>query len=209
MLTFGFIVFVIFAAAAVAFFSRMDGGGEPKTPEIVERLLCISPFFFLGCFIHPAAALSSLTGYGGRATGHGQYFPDVEGKIIKSSNTEFVDPFVRLFFGKDPRVDQPDHETAHNAVLTYGLKKLHIRCFFGMACTGLLVTLAIAIASFYFGHILIGLFMLLAGIGKAVSYQIGYRLLKSPTEAGEYINGFQQGIFAFTSIAILMSSYIM
>lgn len=209
MITFGLIIFVIFAAISVAFFSRMDGGGEPKTPELVERLLCISPFFFLGCFIHPIAAAVSLSGYGGRATGHGQYFPDVEGKIIKQSNTEFVDPFVRLFFGKDPRVDQPDHETAHNSVLAYGLKKLHIRCFVGMALTGLLVTLGIAIAAFFYGHALIGTFMLLAGVGKAVSYQIGYRLLNSPTEAGEYINGFQQGIFAFTSIAMLVSSYIM
>lgn len=205
----GLAAFVLFSSCAIAFFSRMDGGGEPKTPEAVERLLCISPFFVLGCFIHPIAALVSLAGYGGRATGHGQYFPDVEGKLIDKDNVEFVDPLVRLFFGYDPRVNQAHHEEAANAVQAYGLKKLQLRCAFGMALTGLMVTLPIAIAALWFGHTLIFFLMILAGIGKSAAYLFSFYVLKSPTLYGEYSNGFQQGIFAFTSIAILLYALIM
>jgi len=200
--------FVLFSSAALAFFSRMDGGGEPKTPEVVERLLCISPFLLLGFLLHPIALLPALFSYAGRATGHGQYFPDVEGKTIPKENTEFIDPLVSLFFGKDPRVSH-HHPISQSAIKTYGLQKLKLRCFFGMCLTGLMVSLPLSMTALVLEQPLIAALLFLSGIGKGVAYQISHTFFNSPTLFAEYLNGFQQGLFVFSSIAILLVSYIM
>lgn len=205
------IFIVVYCSIAMAFASRADGGGEPSTPEIVERLVLVLPYSMLGLTMNPIAALLNLAAYAGRATGHGQYFPDVEGKIINPKNKEFVDPLVTLFFKSDPRVQSlpVDPETYDRLITDYGLKKLHIRCAVGMALTGLLVTIVPAITSAYFGHPLIAIALILSGLFKSAAYLISHHIFDWHTEGGEYLNGFQQGIIIFSSIAIMVASYIM
>lgn len=204
------IALILFASVGLAFISRMDGGGWPVTAEVTERLLAIAPYSLLGFAIHPIAGVLNLAAYAGRATGHGQYFPDVEGKTISTDNKEFVDPLVTVFMGVDPRLGLPnDLDIIEQAIEIYTVRRLRIRCALGMALTGLLVTWLPALTALYFGHAFIALLLILSGFGKAAAYLISHHVLKKGTEFGELLNGFQQGIFVFSSIAIVLSSYIM
>ena len=148
------ITLIIFSSCALAFFSRMDGGGEPKTAEAVERILCISPFVILCFILSPFFGILSLAAYAGRATGHGQYFPNVFPKVQNPDNVEFVDKLVSVFFGPDPRLSiHKDVEEVRPRVEAYGLTKLHLRCAFGMALTGPLVTIVPCIIALISDHL--------------------------------------------------------
>lgn len=196
-------ILIIYASLALAFTSRMDGGGEPRTPEWVEKALCISPYFFLGLMLSPIAAILNLASWAGRATGHGQYFQDdLMDKVIHPDNVEFVDPLVTRVFGEDPRVTNGPYSDVKSLIEDYGFTKLRNRCLFGMALTGTMVTLIPALTTVAWGHPLIGLMIFISGPMKAFCYL-------STTEKAEYLNGFQQGIAVFTAIAILAISAIM
>lgn len=105
-------------------------------------------------------------------TGHGQYFPDLQAKKI---TPERFDVLLRPFFGKDPRC-QPanwipgggyssDADFYQWAIDQVGRDRLGWRCFWGMALTGLAITLPAGIA-------FANPFLALSGVVKALGYQI-------------------------------------
>lgn len=186
-----------------AVFGRMDGGGVIKTPEWVERSLIMS-YFVLGClpFAGPWS-LVAYTGVLGIATGHGLYFPT---RSIKAAAPERVDPFVRLFFGHDPRTApkyaqyrklssgqlQAEHPHIYSEIQAemqaYGMDRLLRRCLFGMFTTGALVGLPAAVMAIYFHAWISAAFFALTGPWKAFAYWAGWKATGA-TEACEWING--------------------
>lgn len=157
---------------------RIDGGGIFKFNEWVERAIIMS-FFVIACI--PTAGFWSvfaLLGTFGIATGHGQYFLDLNMQKVKP---EWFDFIVEWFFGKDPRtleVQPADIDKEH----------LYDRCLFGMFVTGTVVGLPAAIVALLSGNFPGGLLFLMTGIAKAGAYyasdKLGYK-----TEGGEYGNG--------------------
>lgn len=190
-------LFVIYCSVASAFFSRMDGGGAPKTLEFIERSLCAIQYFVIGALTTSpliSSILSYAGAYAGRSTGHGQYFPDLKDKPI---TPEFLDFIPKLFFGDDPRT---------TGQTNYDRKKLAKRCFVGMATTGLAVTIIPAIVTlFTLGPLSpVPYLLILSGLLKAVCYQIPYNLNhENHTEIAEYANGAQQGFIAGCCIVII------
>jgi hypothetical protein len=181
-------VFVIVALLG-GWFARMDGGGWPKAPEIVQRLLVMS-FFVAACV--PFAgwwALLSLAGTLGIATGHGQYFPE---RALLAIKPEALDGLVCPFFGPDWRTGfPPGHvftpdEQAHYKAAVYG--PLYWRCMFGMFVTGTLTGLPAALLAAWFGQPLAALLFGLTGAAKALAYAAGWQFARSTVPA-EWING--------------------
>lgn len=169
-----FLLLIIVSCVLGAIFARMDGGGIVKTPEAVERALCMS-FFILACV--PSAGFLSvlaLLGTFGIATGHGQYFPTCVKQTVKP---EFFDFLVRPFFGEDPR----------NQLLPYSDSLLYMRNAFGMFVTGSIVGLPAALLCIATGNFY-GIAMLFTGVAKTLGYHLGFKLT-GRTEAGEYLNG--------------------
>lgn len=170
------------------FFARMDGGGGPKTPEIVERFLCMT-YFVLGCLPFAGVyALAAYIGVVGIATGHGQYFLARTLKAIKPERFDFI---VAWVFGADWRVQfEKDHvfsQVEIDRYFTVIRQALYRRCVFGMFVTGTLIGLPAAILSLVFGQ-WIGLLFLLTGVVKAAAYVFGYEVFRS-TLIAEWVNG--------------------
>lgn len=179
---------------------RMDGGGIVKTPEIVERLLCIALFPIACLFIAPVWWIVAFAGIFGLATGHGQYFL---ARVNKQIEPEKVDFIVKLFFGDDPRTEFETSAAARSTYMEiYGMTKLYWRCVFGMFVTGSLVGLPAAILAFSFGHIIPGILFASTGLAKALAYIIGYELWEE-TEKAEYINGAFRNLLAWGALIIL------
>jgi len=105
-------------------------------------------------------------------TGHGQYFLDLGRKFIKPETFDFV---VRLLFGRDPRTYALSpylHPDSHYAeydykIRSYGERLLYWRCVFGMAVTGVIVTLPAGLVA-HNGA------LALAGAVKAPAYMVGF-----------------------------------
>lgn len=182
------IVFIVAVSALVLFYGakwgRMDGGGGWSTPEWVERTAVMLPFV-AACV--PWAgwwAVLAYAGVVGIATGHGQYFLDLKFKFISA---EKIDPFVRIFFGRDPRTQVAPGALA-SAIYRYGINKLYWRNVFGMYVLGTLVGLPSAILAASFGHWLFAGLFLLTGVSKAVAYMAGEKW-GSGTKTAEWVNG--------------------
>lgn len=177
-----------------AWLGRMWGGGKPSLPRWLKGSLIMS-YFVLGCypFAHYYAIIAAL-GIFGVSTGHGQYFL---ARIIKHIEAEKVDPIVKLFFNKDPRVEQP---ILQPMVENYGMTKLYWRCVFGMFVTGQLVGLPAMILAISFHAYIPAILFSLTGVAKAFSYIISYKLWKN-TECAEWING---GLRTALALAIII-----
>lgn len=198
---------------ATAWASRMDGGGPPKTPEIVERLIVMLPVLAYGSLYGWVAMFIASVGVVGRATGHGLYFL---ARQIKATTPEFFDFILRPFFGRDPRtadefadlrglrVEEIPVERLKEinaAVDAYGYTRLYWRCVAGMSLTGLIVTLPLAGILIAAGEVLSPMIVLLAGAQKGFSYIVGYTIhtkswnrnfpmyLHDDTEIAEFLNG--------------------
>lgn len=201
LLLHAFILFVLSREIFIgAKLSRMDGGGDPETPEIVERGL-IMMYFVAAVF--PVAgwfSLVALLGAVGIATGIGQYFPSVK---VKAMTAETVDFLVRLFFKADPRtalrfenirgmepaaLSWHDHAALSEAMKEYGLAKLVWRNRFGLFVRGTLVGLPAAIVAIWFEAYAAGGVLMLTGVGDSAAYAAGWHLYKN-TESGEWIKG--------------------
>lgn len=196
-----------------AWASRMDGGGPPKTPEIVERLIVMLPILAYGSLYSWVTMLIASVGVVGRATGHGLYFL---ARQIKATTPEFFDFLLRPFFGRDPRTDDKFADLRglrveeipverlkeiSDAVDAYGYTRLYWRCVAGMCVTGLIVTLPLAGVLFTAGEVISPLIVLAAGAQKGLCYMIGYHLhvkswnrnfpmyLHDATEIAEFLNG--------------------
>lgn len=207
-----------------ALFGRMDGGGGPKVPEIVERLLIMS-FFVIACI--PFAewwSLLALVGALGVITGLGQYFLEV---AVKAIEPEKIDVVVKLLFGKDPRTEErfaiargvapPDllrlypnvYRNLIESMGRYGFKKLYWRCVFGLGLRGQIVGLPAMILALVYGAWLSAFFFSLVGIFTSFAYMIAWKVFKS-TEHAEWFNGgfrtllamsaFVAALFEFTGV---------
>lgn len=184
--------------------ARMDGGGKPKTPEWVEKALCIFPFVlatwpYAGYYCAIGAA-----GVAGPAMGHGQYFL---ARIIEAVDPERIDFIVRLFFGEDPRCRaefvtlrglgydelSPDQRAAIKLRMDqYGMDRLYRRNVFGMFIGGCVIGLPAAGVALWFGAWLPALYLSLTGFVKAAAYHFCYKIFKS-TEQAEWTNGGGRG----------------
>ena len=188
-------LYFICACAFGALFARMDGGGEPKTPEWVERTLCMLVFMIACAPFAGMWALAAYLGVVGIATGHGQYFLARALKRIKPERVDFI---VRLFFGRDPR----ETSALASDLDAYGSTKLYCRCVFGMFVTGTLVGLPAAILALCYGQYAAALLFSLTGVAKALAYIAGYELFKA-TEPAEWINGFLRTGLALLTLGVL------
>lgn len=200
---------VIFLGAV---YGRLDGGGIAKVSEWVERSL-IMFFFVLACA--PFAELWALLAYAGVvgiATGHGQYFLSLGIKFLGDTK-ERVDPFVSLFFGKDPRTDErfrslsgaAQTNAIRSAMNDYGMKKLYWRCVFGMFTTGTLVGVPALVICLSFGAIIPAICFALTGVVKALAYMAGYKFFKN-TESAEYMNGAGRNVLCLLAITWSLST---
>lgn len=221
MILFGILI-AFYVVAAGAVLGRIDGSGDgvilvKDLPEWVERSL-IMFFFVMACAPFAGAyALFSYAGVVGIATGHGQYFLSRAVKYMgrkpdgSRGTSERVDPFVRLFFGQDPRTDTK-FNTLSGAAQTnairaamndYGMTKLYWRCVFGMFATGTLVGLPALVVSVSFGAYLPAVFFALTGVVKALAYMIGYKIFNN-TESAEYINGGGRNVLCLLAITFAL-----
>ena len=103
-------------------------------------------------------------------TGPGQYFPDLNPQPLDSP--QFIDPIVTAVFGADPRYFPAGGATMAESLIAihaYGRRKLEYRCAFGMALTGLLVTLPVGIAT-------LNPILAISGVIKAPIYNLSHRL---------------------------------
>lgn len=183
---------------------RMDGGGFFKTPEWVERLLCMLPFVVATIPFAGWYSIIALGGAVGLATGHGQYFL---GRLLKAITPERVDFIVRWFFGKDWRTNFPKDYVFTDAETNYYntdiFPKLYWRNVLGMFLTGTLVGLFAGMLSLYFGEWVAAALFFQTGIVKASAYIIGYHVFKN-TESAEFINGFLRTIVALLAFWIVI-----
>lgn len=180
-------------------FARMDGGGKPDTPELVERLLCMSPFLVAAYFINPWLVPVALLGIFGIATGHGQYFMQMMIKAIKPERFDFI---VKIFYGNDPRT-LPDFgdltEFAQGCrVNNYGRRRLLRRCVFGMFVTGSIVGLPLAIGCLALGHYIEAALFACTGLVKAYVYYI----TRPNTVPAEWINGILRTALALAAMGV-------
>lgn len=191
--------FLGFAAlcALGGLFARMDGGGKPETPEIVERLLCIS-FFVAACV--PSVgwwSVLALAGIYGLATGHGQYFLSLAIRPVDGERMDFI---VRQFFGRDPRTSheflhlrgekwanatEADHARLKFLVAEYGNDRLFWRNMCGHVVTGTLVGLPAALVVLCHGEFAAAAVLSLTGVVKAASYYFN----RPFTAPAEWCNG--------------------
>lgn len=178
---------------------RMDGGAPPKLPNIIERLLCLSPFVFVACSLYGYWGLLSLIGLFGIVTGHGAFFPQ---RILKKIKPERVDFLLVPFFGKDPRIELSPNFQISSSYAEYYIQRIYPKLYWrnvaGMFLTGLLVGLPAAIVALCHGDWTIcGLFCLTGPI-KSLSYMLGLEVkdlfklkhLEKDTEKAEFLNGF-------------------
>lgn len=183
-------LFILQACILGGIAARLDGGGITKMNEWLERAFCMF-YFVLACI--PTAGIYSvlsLLGTFGIATGHGQYFPDMNPQKCKP---EYFDFIVKRFFGEDKRTTAlyvPGDEL--------NLKQLYKRNAFGMFVTGSLVGLPAAILSISFGN-LYGVALLFTGVAKAVSYIVSDKLYGA-TEPAEFMNGFLRTLLCMITL---------
>lgn len=191
-------------------FARMDGGGKPATPEIVERLLCIS-FFVAAVFaINPWLSPVALLGMFGLATGHGQYFLSFLERAVDGERLDFI---VRLVFGDDPRTHirylsfrgekwanapQGMKDILKSELEQYGRKKLLCRSVFGMFVTGSMVGLPAAIVSLCYGRFVEAGLLASTGLVKALAYYV----VRPNTQPAEWINGTLRTALALVAICV-------
>lgn len=202
------IEFLVPFALIIAFFAgaqsgRMDGGGLPVTPEIVERLLCIALFVVATFYIAGFWSALSFLGIVGLAAGHGPYFLDrkMEGMGGDMPGIDFI---VRLFFGKDWREQFDEKHVFTHAEVTHFetviKPALLKRNLFGLFVGGLAVGLPSSIACFIVGDWGAGLAFMLTGPIKALSYFLPYKFGKvmEHTPHGEYLNGAARNVLALS-----------
>ncbi len=192
-----------------AFLSRWHGGGFFYAPKFIKTALWSVPFAVLSMVsVAPHVStvvmievmLSVFTAcFAAKATGHGQYMS--LGTVWGYMDAEFVDPIVRLFFGRDPRT-MDGMKDRGNVYRRPRYNKLYWRCVFGLFVLGLL---SVAAPSMVVGYINIadGAIIALCGaLGKPVAYMIGWLLdrkdkldklpavLNHGTAIGELLTGF-------------------
>ena len=160
------------------------GNLPPKTPKFIKNSIwslaqVLAIPYIIGA---PQVWYVLLLAYLGnflKTLGHGLYFS--LGTVIKYIKPERIDPFIKLFFGTDPRTIQSRLFTIDYSILVeeYGKNKLYWRCVFGMAISGLLAALGTLLVLLGSGAYLDALIIALgASIGKSGGYMIGYKFDK-------------------------------
>lgn len=192
----------------------MDGGGKPRTPEPVEKILCGIPYAGIGFLLAwPIGIICLAAAWGGRALAHGQYFLALACKAISPERYDFI---LNLFFPPDPRTvdrfkeflgiaeDKLTYEQRNmiaNAMTVYGMDRLWLRCFMGLCISGLLVTAVPALFVALYGHPWLAAALVVSGLLKGPCYALG----RGDTVIGEYLNGFQQFLIGGAVIVGLLA----
>ena len=156
--------------------SRMCGGGWPKLKWGLDQWLYALPYGLVFLPFAPlASALAFVGAFLGKRTGHGQYHGRA-GKVVAKDEQERLDFIVRFFFGEDTG--------------QYWRKQ------FGLAVTGVAVTLAPGILYAVEVDALTGAFLAVSGASKTLAYMIGYYVHDVvgykkfvPTAIGEFLTG--------------------
>ncbi len=168
MLKYTYITFMAFVGAIIY---RIRGGLVPAMPRPIDQILFSLPY---GAIAYKASGRKSWVFFlvlaltvVATATGHGQYM-DL-GAVTREVSPETLDFIVQLFFGED---------TYNN----------YWRDAFGLAVTGLAVTLPASTALVAFNNYWQGAVLFLTGFSKPIAYMIGWHFFDH-TEAGEYITG--------------------
>lgn len=165
----------------------MCGGGKPKLPFGLDQWVYALPYgLCLATFSPIGAILSYIAAVGGKRTGHGQYHGRA-GYVAPLEEQEQLDFIVKWFFGPD----------------TGG----YWRKQFGLAITGMAVTLVCGIAYGIEFDALRGAAIAFSGASKVLAYmlayfiydKIGFRKFKA-TEMGEFFTG----VFGWGSLACLV-----
>ena len=170
---------------------RIRGGLAPSLPRPLDQLLFCYPLFLAaviaggGWLAYAAYALAVA----GCATGHGQYMGLGRWRV-PVKEMEALDFIPRLIFGRDEvgPAQYPVRAPAARA-----------RDLFGLAVTGLAMTLAPGLLIMSTGNFWPGFLLGASGILKAAAYWIGWLIndrfprawpgLKSGAEAGEWLTG--------------------
>lgn len=197
--------------------SRIEGGGPPRLNKLVSQTIVMLPVIAFGFALSAQGGVASLFGYIGRVIGHGQYFLQ---RGVKALEPERVDFIVRLLFGDDPRavmmvhlrgvdegkLDPSDRFLIRTAMEKYGMKKLYARCVFGMALTGLLVTLPLVVCLLASKLFIVGFLVFVAGLSKAAGYVIGYEIERHGLNKHfpEHLRGGTE-IAEFTEVVLMVS----
>ena len=168
--------------------SRMVGGGWPDL-KIPAQWLYAIPYGLL-MYPHCIGIVAYVAAAVGKRTAHAAYI-DLGHDSVPIGGTPPLDFIVRFFFGVDRG-------------------GAYWRCCFGMAVTGLAVTLVPGILYAATVNPLAGLILAFSGALKAVAYMIGWKsfdivkpekmwlkLLLQPTVNGEILTG----IFGWGAIA--------
>lgn len=168
------------------FISRIVGGGFPaKYLPIPAQWLFAVPYFFIFDDIRYCLFAFIVAGITKRL-GHGQYIGLSFVPRPPKKNDEKLDIFVKPFFGEDNGGN-------------------YWRCVWGLAVTGLVMTLPIGIAYAIQENALIGLIFGVSGALKALAYMIGWELFNEkktkfePTVIGEFLTG----VFSYGFVVLL------
>lgn len=212
------ISFYLIPILSLGWLSRIHGGGKPNLPLGLETWL-IS--LWIGVLAYLVVDPVGLWGWGsifitsalaflGLRTGHGQYMTMPPMMYLREISTpEKIDPFVSLFFGKDPKLTSTYKSgRVLPAIYAYGETKAYWRNVFGMSITGLIVTLGLAINLLLHGHPFLGILAALAGAGKSIPYMLGWSLFADaePTVIGEWGRGILLGILSGAVLSVLLTT---
>lgn len=170
-------------------FGRMNGGGPPKTSEIIDRTLCslaiVMSVFVTGGIVPCIISWSWIVAMLGM--GHGQWYS--LGKVVKAIAPERLDFVLDKIFGADPRcakrfenlrgiaeqdLKPSDRAAILQAMEEYGRRKLYWRCASGLALKGLVIVFLPAYGMIANGYLLYGTLSLLSGFLLPAGYMLGW-----------------------------------
>lgn len=185
-------------------FIRLRGMNNTFPPPVLEMLYCVIYLLVMQFFevsrMEMAAAYAAAVGF--LCSGHGQW--QSLNKWLKYTKPEKLDFIVRIFFGRDPRTMFKgwSDKMIEDECLKYGLTKLYWRGVFGMAVSGMAVSLFPGLAVMHAGFPLYGAILALSGALKGWAALIGWEV-NGNTEGGEWRNG----IYCFGACWLLVEAF--
>lgn len=210
------IVISLIVIASLGFLYRAHGGGFVNFPwkiaEVLIGIVLASVAYLLTQ--NPAdAGIAFALAVVLKVLGHGQYMTLDFSKTQKYIEPEKIDTPLGWFFGEDPRTatnlvgltKTAVKAKVAKAINTYGINKLYNRCLVGLALSGSLVGLGLAIGLASAGMLLEASVVIVGfGIAKASAYALGWKFYPAKaTETGEIVAGLLTG----TVLALLILTH--
>lgn len=229
-----FLLFTFYAAFLIplfTYFSKSKGAAKEwgykfpwKWAEIGMSAIMTSPLLLVYDYTHFYYYILSFSiSLVFFLTGHGQYMTlNFTEKFLRNEtgwrvySSEKIDFLVRIFFGKDPRIQPPNFNLSYY-IQKYGYVKLLFRCLFGLFLDAGLTSLGLSLAllpviGLYKAAII---FTSIALVG-ALSYLFSWKLyqmdvnkeiiLSNPTSLAETIRGTLTGIIISVLLIDLLTS---